>query len=533
MKKGLFFKLSLLFVSVLFLRNSFAQDSPQWRLPETVKARLGKGRISEFQYSPAGTRLAVASSIGIWFYDTATLQEVDLFTGHTSWVTSIAFSPAGGMLASGGGREDNTIRLWDATTGEHKRTLTGHSWAVHSVAFSPDGKMLASGSGDQTIRLWDVATGEFRQILTGHTSRVDSVSFSPDGRTLASGGGWQDDIIRFWDIATGEQKGILAGHTAGVSDVAFSPDGRILASSSYDATVRLWDAVTGEHIRTLTGHKHDVLSLAFSPYGRTLASGSRDETTRLWDVATGEQKETLAGHTGWIGTVAFSPDGRTLATGSEDGTLFLWELPPPTVFGDVNRDGVVNLQDLMHVSLSFGRIGQNDTDLNGDGAVNILDLVTVAGTIGEAAAAPSAHPVAFGALTAAEVRSWFTQAQGLDLTDLRLRRGIFFLEQLLAALIPKETGLLPNYPNPFNPETWIPYHLAYASDVTLTIYNATGAMVRQLDLGHQAAGFYVARSRAAYWDGRNQLGESIASGLYFYTLTAGDFTATRKMSILK
>ena len=143
MKKGLFFMFSLLFVFALFLQDSFAQDSPQWRLPEGVRARLGKGRISEFQYSPDGTRLAVASSIGIWFYDTATFQEVDLFTGHTSWVTSIAYSPDGAMLASGGGREDNTIRLRDATTGEHQRTFTGHGWTVHSVAFSPDGKILS------------------------------------------------------------------------------------------------------------------------------------------------------------------------------------------------------------------------------------------------------------------------------------------------------------------------------------------------------------------------------------------------------
>lgn len=205
MKKGLFFKFRLLFVFVLFLQDSFAQDSPQWHLPEGVKARLGRGRIVEMRYSPDGTRLVVASSIGIWFYDTATFQEVDLLTGHTSWVTSIAFSLDGQMLASGVGREDNTIRLWDATTGEHKRTLTGNGWTVHSVAFSPDGETLASGSGD--------------------------------------------------------------------------------------------------------------------------------------------------------------------------GTVLLWELPPSTVFGDVNRDGVVNLQDLVAISSHFGRGGQNDADLNGAGVVNILDLV--------------------------------------------------------------------------------------------------------------------------------------------------------------
>ncbi len=449
---------------------------------------------------------------------------------NTSWVWDVAFSPDGHLLA---GVSDNEIHLWDAVTGERKGILIGHTDVVNDVAFSPDGRTLASGDSDNTIRLWDVTTGEHQRILTEHTGWVDSVAFSPDGRTLVSGGGWWDKTIHLWEVVTGEQKGTFTGHTGGVSDVAFSPDGRILASSSYDYTNRLWDVITGEHIRTFTGHRDGVISIAFSPDGKTLATGSYDETTRLWDVATGEQKETLAGHTGWIGSIAFSPDGRMLATGSEDGTLLLWELPPTTVFGDVNRDGVVNLQDLTHVSSNFGRIGQNDVDLNGDGVVNILDLVTVAGAIGEIAAAPSARPTALGALTAAEVRGWLTQTQGLDPTDLRLRRGIFFLEQLLAALIPKETGLLPNYPNPFNPETWIPYHLAHASHVTLTIYDATGAMVRQLDLGHQPTGFYTARNRAAYWDGRNGTGELVASGIYFYQFRAGDYTPTRRMVIVK
>ena len=350
---------------------------------------------------------------------------------------------------------------------------------------------------------------------------------------MASGGGWEDEIIRLWDVVTGEQKGIITGNTGGVSDVAFSPDGQTLASGCYDYTIRLWDVITGEHIRTFTGHRHQVNSVAFSPDGRTLASGSVDETTRLWDVATGEQKETLAGHTSWITTVAFSPDGRTLVTGSGDGTLLLWELPRPTVVGDVNHDGVVNLQDLMHVGSNFGRIGQNDADINGDGVVDILDLVTVAGAIEEVAAAPAAHPMALGSLTAAEVRGWLTQAQGLDFMDLRLQRGVLFLEQLLVALTPKETMLLPNYPNPFNPETWIPYRLANAADVILTIYDTKGTMVRRLDLGYQPAGSYTARNRAAYWDGRNENGESVASGIYFYQFRVGDYTATRRMVIVK
>ena len=100
-------------------------------------------------------------------------------------------------------------------------------------------------------------------------------------------------------------------------------------------------------------------------------------------------------------------------------------------------------------------------------------------------------------------------------------------------VLPAETALLSNYPNPFNPETWIPYQLATSADVTVTIYDVRGVMVRRLALGHRPAGFYRSRARAAHWDGRNQIGEKVATGLYFYTLTAGEFNATGKMLIQK
>ena len=206
------------------------------------------------------------------------------------------------------------------------------------------------------------------------------------------------------------------------------------------------------------------------------------------------------------------------------------------LFGDVNRDGAVNILDLILVASSFGQpvpAEGNPADVNEDGVVNIVDLVKAAGALGNTGAAPSAHLETLSMLTTTDVHGWLTQAQGLDLTDATFQRGIIFLEQLLAALTPKETGLLPNYPNPFNPETWIPYHLAHDADVRLTIYDTKGATVRRLDLGHQPAGYYTARIKAAYWDGRNSLGEVVGSGVYFYQLSAGDFFATRKMVILK
>ena len=209
--------------------------------------------------------------------------------------------------------------------------------------------------------------------------------------------------------------------------------------------------------------------------------------------------------------------------------------------GDVNRDGQVTALDMILVSQQLGKKvpAGSPVDLNGDGVVSTLDLLIVSQAIGNttARAAPST-PLAgrqggVESIDAATVEAWIAQARLEDDGSLAFKQGIENLKKLLASLIPEETALLANYPNPFNPETWIPYQLAAPAEVTLTIYDINGEMIRRLAVGHQAAGMYRSRSRAVYWDGCNQLGESAASGLYFYTLTAVDFTATRRMLILK
>ena len=197
--------------------------------------------------------------------------------------------------------------------------------------------------------------------------------------------------------------------------------------------------------------------------------------------------------------------------------------------GDVNRDGVVNILDLIRVAQQLGKnVPPNSSaDVNGDGVVNIFDLTLVAQGIA-GAAAPAA-----GSVNAATIEAWIADARLADDGSIAFRQGIANLESLLATLIPQETALHANYPNPFNPETWIAYQLAAPAEVTLTIYDMRGGTVRRLEVGHQAAGMYRSRSRAAYWDGRNGRGEPVASGLYFYTLRAGEFAATRKMLIRK
>ena len=160
MKKGTFFGFNLLLAFLLFASITLAQNSPQWYLPKGAKARLGKGWITDIAYSPAGNFMAVGTAIGIWIYDVHSGAEVTLLTGHTDGVTSLAFSPDGTTLASGGSFNDEMVRLWDVATWKPKITLTGHTSHVSSVAFSPDGNTLASGSADRTVRLWEVRTGK-------------------------------------------------------------------------------------------------------------------------------------------------------------------------------------------------------------------------------------------------------------------------------------------------------------------------------------------------------------------------------------
>ena len=385
------------------------------------------------------------------------------------------------------------------------RTLSGHSTGVESIAFSSDGKILASGSRDSTVRLWDVDTGESLHVLEGHRFNVLTVAFNHDD-TLVASGGW-GRVIWLWDVATGEEVGTINRGRSGVESVDFSPDGKMLAVGAWDDTVSLWDVATGEPLKTFVGHSSAVETVAFSSDGKALVSGSWDGTVFLWNVPLPPPSE---------------------------------EPPPPPVVEepeppveDVNGNGVVNILDLALVGLSLGQTGENAADVNGDGVVDIIDLVQVAGAIGNTAAAPAGHHLALTNLTPADVEGWLIQAQGLDLTDIRTQKGILFLEQLLVSLVPKETALLTNYPNPFNPETWIPYQLANDADVTLTIYDTKGTPVRQFDLGYQSAGYYTGRTKAAYWDGRNEIGESVASGVYFYQLQAGDYTDLRRMVILK
>ena len=211
-------------------------------------------------------------------------------------------------------------------------------------------------------------------------------------------------------------------------------------------------------------------------------------------------------------------------------------LVPERLPWDINDDGIVDIQDLILVSNSFDvePSAHPKVDVNDDGRVDIIDLLLVAAHFGA-----SSNPMA--PATHAEilpehlnrVNEWIAEARLADDSSYVFKQGIATLEGLLNSVTPEKTALFPNYPNPFNPETWIPYDLAEDANVHIYIYNLKGESIRQLSLGFQIAGTYRTQARAAYWNGRNSVGELVGSGVYFYTLLAGQVKATRSMVIIK
>ncbi len=511
-------------------------------------------------------------------YDGITADELKYtFIGHTGCIWNVAYSEDGDWVGSAS--VDGTIRVWNPREGHEVDQFNSHILRLSNLAFSPDGKRMAVGQWDGTIIISpsDSRIGQLK--LKGHTGPVTSVAFHPNLPILATAS--TDGTLQVWSLQTDTPAEIKHGFSSDDlprTSVAFSPDGRKLAVGRWANSVSLnsidvleWDGGhrVGEPLGVvyedetwlqLDRHWEAVTSVAFSPDGELLAAGGVDGAVQLWAINSGGDIQSiprvLPRHQDSVFKVVFSSDSKTLASGSDDGTVLLWDLervapfdstdpPKPEDMNgngdepspqpeDANADGEVNILDLVLVSANFGQTGKNIADVNQNGVVDIQDLVLVAIVIGDAAAAPSTwnRDLEFP-LIRMEVAQWLAQAQQLNRTESTSQRGIRFLEALLASLTPQETALLANYPNPFNPETWIPYQLAVPADVTIRIYAMDGNLIRTLVLGYQAAGIYQSRSLAAYWDGKNEVGEPVASGTYFYTLTAGEFSSTRKLLIRK
>ena len=522
--------------------------------------------IASVSFSPDGLMLVSGSrdqTIRLWDVLTGQLRQV--LTGHTDAVTSVSFSPEGLMLASGS--DDQTIRLWtfpstrvSITPDLVESPSVGNQFAINvSVTDGADigGYQLTVGFDATVLRYVGSTNGDYLPpgaFLGPPTIERDRVTLGAISSTGTVNGDGTLATVTFEVLEVRES-------TLALSDV-------ILIKSDGDEYSPLLS--TGGRVIRPTLSSPAIVSVmpsrVLSPAIRQqlvfdvgIAGGKNVVDHQLtWEYDKKALKLISSNWGNYITDGVGNGDG-VLFTGTfevlsvkdstlnvsghfihQDGIRYISTFESAQVIapllGDVNRDGAVNILDLVLVASSFGeRVDAegNPADVNEDGIVNIVDLVRVAGALDNAAAAPALHLQASALLTPTDVQQWLIQAQQSVLTDAASQRGILFLEQLLANLTPKETALLPNYPNPFNPETWIPYQLSEPAELRIFIHSADGRFVRTLELGHQPAGIYHSKNRAAYWDGRNTLGESVASGVYFYTLTAGDFSATKRLLILK
>lgn len=216
------------------------------------------------------------------------------YRGHTSRVTTVAWSPNGKYIASGS--LDQTVQVWAANPVDHVHPsiYRGHTAGVQAVAWSPESNRVVSGSIDKTVQVWDAVTGEHIAIYHGHTDIVKTVAWSPDGKYIASGSA--DGTVRVWDVATGKPKYVYHGHQASVNSLVWSPDSQRIASGASDKTVQILDATTGNHLYTYRGHTDTVSSLSWSPDGKLIVSGSWDKTVQVWHATTGAVVYTYSGY---------------------------------------------------------------------------------------------------------------------------------------------------------------------------------------------------------------------------------------------
>ena len=451
--------------------------------------------------------------------------------------------PNGTTLASGS--FDYTVKLWDVATGIRIATLGGHGDRVSSVAFSSDGTALASGSFDQTVKVWDLGTRTNTATLEGHAGRVRSVSLSTDGKALASGS--DDGTVKLWDLGTRRNTATLEGHESVVSSVAFTPDGATVVSGSWDGTLKLWDVESGRATTTLE-HGPSLYSIAQSSDGSTLASGGRDGMVLLWDMRgvqthphvvtrlSGDEQQAapgsqlsdplvvsvldqhgeplpgaevtfaVGGEGGTLSVVRDTTDaeGRaatTLTLGEELGTYTVVatvaDLEPVTFTAtaraspDFDGDGEVGFGDFFLFAEAFGS-GHPRFDLNGSGLVDLADFYLFA-------------------------ESFDQPARAKIMAMARERLGL-----------PGGPELQQNAPNPFNSETVISWFQLQSGPSRLEVFALTGQRVAVLHDGPKGVGFHRLQ-----WDGRDDRGRSLASGVYVYRLVTSEAVQTRKLTLLR
>ena len=604
------------------------QETDQLLIAEEIefdKLYRGTDWIWSLDFSPDGEFLTFGLSdntVRLWSVDEK--KEIVALTGHTSDVSSVAFSPDGRVIASG----SRELKVWSIAGRAEIATLKLDNNYIHSLAFSPDGSLIVTGTNNGEVLIWDMSPfvdptivkfsvreasfenliAEVRaenakdlygyQFAVKFNTEVLEVESVSQGNFLKERFGWTGGDETHWiageidndngeissslgiRVIPGEVKGngVLATITfipkkTDESELEFTEvklsnaDGDPVVSYSVNQIVQIPSVISADLVIkasiegplvvaelkiadpvNVDGYSVDlsfpdnleiVFEEGFDVSGNVITNISEDTTFKFQIYRSGEIKFELL-------------------NGLLDGPLKTTEMPVlvndhVTVVAspnwDINRDYVIDIFDLVVLGENFGRQITRELrpnpDVNRDSVVDVYDFVKVGAKFGwtydptSTGVVPAVARSAIGPTDKVNVDflkkvldqvRWHPLADTPDFVKTR---------QLLLSLIkgtlltPVETRLLVNYPNPFNPETWIPFELANDALVTVRIYGQRGNIVRHMDIGYRSAGYYVTRDKAVYWDGKNDKGEPMSSGTYFYQISAGIYEATRKMIILK
>ena len=516
------------------------------------KARSGIGRISDVVFSPDSQHLYVAtqtaelsrSAPGPWqgwddkvrVWNVKSGQQIDTFGSEFRELEELTLSPNGKIVLL---HYWDAVMIWDI---EERRPLNVQTGFLRDrfydvVRLSPDGKTVVSTS-EYFIKTWDVASQQMKRIVSAEGMTFEGLAISPDGQKFAVG---RDPWIEVHNLQTGNIEIQFLQPIRNLEEIVFSASGRWIATMTYWEGLSILDTKNPEKRQQIKSENelasiHIYYQLAFSKNDEYFAASGRTGDRQDWIQLWKREGDTFVFQYAWqvpellnspIPTLAFTSntDGSTVLAASGDLELYIWKLlaggpqllttldggyhpvhfSPDGRYLFASRDGYSQVWDwqtgtpLEHLPIPVY------FDISRDGTILLSEAVSGQIRIWDGSALLPSQPVA-------------VEPGGKQMV-------------MLGAV--KRDQLLQNFPNPFNPETWIPFQLTDESDVTIQIYSSTGQLVRRLSLGRLPAGDYSSQAQAVYWDGRNQIGESVSSGVYLYTIHAGDFSATRKMLIRK
>ena len=533
-------------------------------IPVTFSVTAGGGSLSAETATTdadgrASTKLTLGSRVGVNSVR-ATVSGIDPVTFSTSVEPNIQvsktvtipvlyFIESGALYRLAGGKSSKIAEsandvvvdpaggkvYWITQTSEttgniHSANLDGSGTAVvKKITAAPIGLALDTANSKlYLINGWSKAQ---RMNIDGTGYETNLLMGLASPRHIAASGG-----NVYWTEGSGTVRFMTAGGTSKSTLVSGAGTiGGLIADSSKV----YWTEQTGERSGRVRSANHNgtdvqtLFTIGAMVHGIAIDSATGD---LYWSNGWGKI-QTGAKTGGGFKDVAtgFMTPGAIAIGGANTAAAVTTTPTTTTATGnyDVDDSGTVDNVDVFLVALAVGT-NTAKYDVNGDGTVDAKDISLVRDN--RDAGAAGAPMVVGVKLTAEQVGRLQEQIDLLVATNDRspaAMKTLVYLQQLIATARPEKTQLLANYPNPFNPETWIPYELAADTDVRITIYTAQGVVIRTLQLGQQSAGYYTDRERAAYWDGRNALGEQVASGIYFYQLETDEMSSMRKMVILK